>query len=513
MPKIVPKIVQTKIFKIKKISKSQKSPKSFQKVSQRVLNKSRGGFFEKIFCPVFHGGSSLRKFSKKSKIFQNSKNAQNRSQKCPNVFWSCFRVIFSRKFFAQCSMEGRVFEKFQKNQKSFKIPKMPKFDPKSVQTCFEDVLGWVFRKNFLPSVPWRSSLRKFSKKSKKFQSSKNAQNRPQKCPNENIRNQKKFQNSKHAQNRYQKCPNVFWSCFRVILPRNFSAQCSMEGRDFENFQKNQKSFKILKMPKIVPKKAKQKFSKSKNFSKFQKSPKSFPKLSKRVLNMFWGDFLEKFFWPVFHGGSDLRKFSKKSKNFQKSKKAENRSQKCPNENFQNQKKFQYSKHAQNCSQKCPNVFWSCFRVILSKKLFAQCSMEGRVFENFQKNQKRFKVPRMPKIVPKSVQTKIFKIKKNFNIPNMPKKVPKSVQTCFEVVLGWFFRKNFLPSVPWRVESSKIFKKIKKVSKFQNAQNRPQKCPNENFQNQKNFQNSKHAQNIPNMPKMFPKASKRVLKLF
>ena len=34
-------------------------------------------------------------------------------------------------------MEGRVFENFQKNQKNFKIPKMPKIVPKSVQTCFE----------------------------------------------------------------------------------------------------------------------------------------------------------------------------------------------------------------------------------------------------------------------------------------------------------------------------------------------------------------------------------------
>ena len=41
-------------------------------------------------------------------------------------------------------MEGRVFEKFQKNPKSFKIPKIPKIVPKSVQTCFEDVLGWFF---------------------------------------------------------------------------------------------------------------------------------------------------------------------------------------------------------------------------------------------------------------------------------------------------------------------------------------------------------------------------------
>ena len=30
-------------------------------------------------------------------------------------------------------------------------------------------------------------------------------------------------------------------------------------------------------------------------------------------------------------------------------------------------------------------------------------------------------------------------------------VPKSVQTCFEHVLGRFFEKVFLLSVPWRVE--------------------------------------------------------------
>ena len=80
-------------------------------------------------------------FKKKSKKFQNSKNAQNRPQKCPNVFWTYFGVFFLKKFFAQCSKEGRVIENFQENQKFFKIPKMPKIVPKSVQTCFEDVLG------------------------------------------------------------------------------------------------------------------------------------------------------------------------------------------------------------------------------------------------------------------------------------------------------------------------------------------------------------------------------------
>ena len=82
----------------------------------------------------------------------------------PKSIQTCFRVIFLTKFYAQCSMEGRVFENFQRNQKIFKIPKMPKIAPKSIQTCFELVLGQIFRKIFLPSVPWRVELRKFSKK-------------------------------------------------------------------------------------------------------------------------------------------------------------------------------------------------------------------------------------------------------------------------------------------------------------------------------------------------------------
>ena len=113
----------------------------------------------------------------------------------PKSIQTCFRLIFSKKFYAQCSMEGRVFENFQKNQKSFKFPKMPKIVPKSIQTCFERVLGQTFRKYF-------------------------------------------------AQ---------FSTAFRIL----------------EKFQK-----------------------KSKKFSKFQKRPKSFPKVSKRVLNVFWGKLFE-----------------------------------------------------------------------------------------------------------------------------------------------------------------------------------------------------------------------------
>ena len=123
---------------------------------------------------------------------------------------------------------------------------------------------------------------------------------------------------------------------------------------------------------------------------------------------------------------------------------------------------------------------------------------------FKKNQKSFKIPKMPKIVPESIQTcfervlgqifrkffaqcsvegQVFEKFQNFffKIPKMPKSVPKSIQTCFERVMGQIFRKVFLPSVPWRVDFSEIFKK-----KF--------------------FK-------VPKIPKSVPKVSKRVLNLF
>ena len=148
-----------------------------------------------------------------------------------------------RKIFAQFSMEGRVFENFQKNQKKFKIPKKHEIVPKSIQTSSERVLRQFFRKTF--------------------------------------------------------------------------AQFSMEGRVFENFQK-----------------------KNKEFSQFQKSRKSLPKVSKRVFNLFWGNFFQKNFYPSVHGGSTLRKFSKKIKKISKF-------QKCP-------------KSFPKVSKRVLNMFWGKF---------------------------------------------------------------------------------------------------------------------------------------------------------
>ena len=100
----------------------------------------------------------------------------------------------------------------------FKIPKRPKIVPKSIQTCFELVLGQIFRKFFCPVFRGGSSFRKFSKKIfSKFQ----------KCP-------KVF--SKVS----KRVLNMFWGKF---FEKKF-AQFSMEGRVFENFQKKSKKFQI-----------------------------------------------------------------------------------------------------------------------------------------------------------------------------------------------------------------------------------------------------------------------------
>ena len=147
---------------------------------------------------------------------------------------TCFRVIFSKKNLCPVFHGGLSFRKFSKIF-FFKIPKMHKIVPESIQACFERVLGQIFRKFFCPVFRGGSSFRKFSKK--------------------NIFKIPKLPKS---------VPKSIQTCFRVIFLKKFYAQCSMEGRVFDNFS----NFFF--------------------FSKFQKWPKSFPKLSKRVLNKFWG---------------------------------------------------------------------------------------------------------------------------------------------------------------------------------------------------------------------------------
>ena len=169
-----------------------------------------GKLFGKIL-PSFPWNVESTKIFKKN-IFKVPK----RPKSVPKGIQTCFRVIFSKKFYAQCSMEGRVFENFQKIF-FFKIPKMPKSVPKSIQTCFELVLCEIFRKIFLPSVPWRVEFWKIFKKY------------IFKIPR-----------------RPKSVPKRIQTCFRVIFSKKFNAQCSLEGRVFENFQKKTKNLQNSK---------------------------------------------------------------------------------------------------------------------------------------------------------------------------------------------------------------------------------------------------------------------------
>ena len=295
MPSVPWMFESSKIFKkIKKISKFQKGPKSFPKVFKRVLNKFWGKFFEK-FLPSFPWSVESSKRFKKLKKF--SKFQPKTHKTVPKRIQKCFEQVLGqifRKIFAQFSMGGRVFENFQKKHRIFKVPKKPKIVTKSVQTCFQLVLG----PKKLLSFHGGSSLRKFSKNSKNFQNS----------------NQKRTKSFPKASKRVL---NVIWGEFFEKI----FAQCSMDGRVFKYFQKTKKISKFQECPKSFPKNV---FWGTKNFCPvlgqiFQKIFK-IPQFSIQKWNKFWGKFFE----------SSLRKFSKKTKNFQSSKKAENRYQKCPN---------------------------------------------------------------------------------------------------------------------------------------------------------------------------------------
>ena len=107
----------------------------------------------------------------------------------------------------------------------------------------------------------------------------------------------------------------------------------MEGRGLENFQKKQKH------------------------SKFHKCPKSFPKVCKRVLNMFWGKFFEKFFLPRVPWRVGFSKISKKNRKNSKF-------QKCP-------------KSFPKVSKRVFNKLWGD----VFENFFAQCSIS--VFLDFK----------------------------------------------------------------------------------------------------------------------------------
>ena len=208
------------------------------------------------------------------------------------------------------------------------------------------------------------------------------------------------------------------------------------------------------------------------FFKIPKRPKIVPKSIQTCFELVLGQIFRKFFCPVFRGGSSFRKFSKKNI-------------------------FKIPKMPKSVLKSIQTCFEHVLGKIFRKKILPSFPWKVESSKIFKKNQKSFKFPKMPKIVPKSIQTcsRVIFLEKIlcpvfhgglsfrkfskiffFKIPKMPKIVPEIIQTCFERVLGQIFRIIFLPSVPWRVEFSKIFK-IFFFQNSKNAQNRSRKYPN------------------------------------
>ena len=130
------------------------------KNSQNCLN------IPQIICSGYYGRTALGEFSRKRKLFQNSKNALKRSQKCSNMSWTCFEVIFWKFFLPIVLRGGGDLEKFQK------IENFPNFQnaqnvPKSVQKCFKNYLRQFFE-NFCAQITTVGRHLKKNQRSSKF---------------------------------------------------------------------------------------------------------------------------------------------------------------------------------------------------------------------------------------------------------------------------------------------------------------------------------------------------------
>ena len=151
-------------------------------------------------------------------------------------------------------------------------------------TCFEV----MFLEKKCPMHPKGPDLEKFKKKLIKFQFFKNVQKRSQECSN-----------------------ILRGDFFEIIMP------CRVE-----KWEKNEEKIEVLK---------------------FQNCPKTFLKVSKQVLNLFWGNFLRK---KVPSAPRTVETWK----------------------NFKKLEKLAHFQNAQKRSQKQSNMFRTCFEEIFSVKL-------------------------------------------------------------------------------------------------------------------------------------------------
>ena len=360
------------------------------------------------------------------------------------------RGNFLAKIFAQCTLGGQNLQKTQKIGKTSKLSKFSKNVPKNiVWACF----AWLFRrKNSLPSAPWR--LKKVPQKWKRIQIFKN------------------------VQKRFQGCPNMFWcDFFEIFWPVHPG------GSKLGKTSKNWKNFQLFKMPE-----------------------KTFPKAIKHVLNMLRGSFLAKIFAQC-NLESRVRKRLEKMENFNISKVSKtvpNIVQTCSEpvlryffrkkvasapwrvEAWKKLKKNKSSKFSKFSKNVPKNIVWACFAWLFRRK--KALPSEPWRLKKMHKNRKDFKNSKSRKTLSKvfklawgsffelflpsaTWRSKFVKLarknRKKIEFSKVSKNKLESLHTSFELVFRQFFRKK-VPSAPCRVNTWKNFKKLEKLSIFQNA---------------------------------------------
>ena len=155
----------------KKISNSRKGPKSFPKVSKRVLDVFWGKLFEKCFAQFCMEGRVLENFQKnqkKSNFLKRPKSSPKESKRVSIVFWD----NFSEKFLPSFPWKVDSSKFFEKIKKISKSQKRLKSFPKESKRVLNVFWGKLFEKFFCPVFRGGSRLRNFSKKYEKCENSK-----------------------------------------------------------------------------------------------------------------------------------------------------------------------------------------------------------------------------------------------------------------------------------------------------------------------------------------------------
>ena len=144
---------------------------------------------------------------------------------------------------------------------------------------------------------------------------------------------------------------MFSTCFELFFPVKKFAQCTLEGREIEKFQKMEKN-SIFQNPE----------------KRFQKCP-----------NFFWGDFFQTFLDQCNLEIKTCRNSKKKSK------------------------KIEFLKVSKNVLKSFPNKCWNCFEVFFWKKNLPSARWRVETWKKVRKMEKLSFFFKKPKYIPKNVQ--------------------------------------------------------------------------------------------------------------